>query len=1019
MVAQKAPESPTEQAAALSTSWDSRFAWNTSAPAFVPQGGQLYDFNASPWHPGPAQPRTCDPGAAVQTSSLRRARWLPGRGQEQGQRPQAAARLAAAPAYGPRPSRGGEGPQLPQHARPRGRPRQPRGRGGSAEAAAGPREDCFGRQARAIPPARDGPPLPPGIWRAQCPRGRAARLLRRGGEGYDAAAAAPAAAAGPAPAAGRSAREAQPDSEELFYHVTCKNTFIEVTAEPAVAAGSRPQSAPPPLRARWLGTQAGGAIPLGAVARQVRAPDGQKTLGEVQASARPGGGSPGDLELGRRRAERLGAMALAATASAGRGPAPRAGRAGLAAARAAPRRLSAPSPPRAGRRRPARVAAPSWAEGERVALARLDEDRRVHADFLSALPSESSRSGRATPLPGSSPGLGAPLAGGVKPPTMGAVGGLAAAALCRGMSDASGEEWVDGAEDEGGPCAKIQSSCAMMSIGLVLFPLSLYMVGWNENNYVCEKTRILFAGDNAEELGCDSRGVSNQFGYFSCGLDPASFRPWTAEDFLLDKGGDNAFYAANSKALNSVQFSALSARMVAEVRQCKKECTTKTVKVNGKNTKTPKCTYTLVWSDKVLDVITGPEGGPPGPPSDARKSCPGLKRYQGSAHVPSAISDKLGQQTQFSEEVRTQEVNEAKAFKLNADLVRMVLPTEEAHAAIYMPAAAQGGPQALDCSAVESLVGCVRLRFEKSTATSVSVFTHVVADGETEAQRMPSAWGCPGKPWQALQEGILSKDAAVQALKDANAAQVILLRVGFVVLAWVSVYCVLSPISAIAELFGGLANMIPFVGGYLEDFIEGVVDAVLCAISCSVGLSCSFFVMGVVWLFMRPLYGAGMLLVCAALCACACLVRQRAGAPRKRQAREVSAGGTCLEMQPSPPPAVAAAAVPMAAQPMAQPMVGPAMNSSYAPPAMAVQPLAQPVLGQPVVGQPMMAAPMAVAQPPVAQAVVVPPPAMMQVACPANVGPGQAIFVLAPDGRQLQVTVPAGVSPGMQFQVQV
>ncbi|CAK0903163.1 unnamed protein product [Prorocentrum cordatum] len=343
MVAEKAPQSPTEQAAGLTTSLGPRFVWNTSAPSFVPEAGKLYVFNDPLRHPGPAQRGTCDSWAAASTGALEtvalplhawhaprarraqqeweqrlevlqvaarlaaacsrppppqtfsphRVHWLPGREQEQNQCPQTAARRTAAPADGRPPSRGGAAPHLPPRAGSPGRPRQPWGRGGGVEAAAGHQEERPGRPLRAIPPARDFPPLPPGAWRTQCPGGPVQRGCCGGGEGSDGAAAAPAAAVPLALGASRSACEGQPDSEELFC-VTCKNAFIEVAAEPAVVAGTRSQSSPPsrsrcrldqPPTESQVGAQAGDTIPLGAVTQLARAPDDRKTSDEIQVTA--------------------------------------------------------------------------------------------------------------------------------------------------------------------------------------------------------------------------------------------------------------------------------------------------------------------------------------------------------------------------------------------------------------------------------------------------------------------------------------------------------------------------------------------------------------------------------------------------------------------------------------------------------------------------------------------------------------------------------------------------------------
>jgi len=513
---------------------------------------------------------------------------------------------------------------------------------------------------------------------------------------------------------------------------------------------------------------------------------------------------------------------------------------------------------------------------------------------------------------------------------------------------------------QGGPCGKFRNSCGSMCVGLVMLPISLYMVGWNENNYVCEQKRIMFASSKAKDVPCDSSGLNDDFVFFSCPLDKASFRVFTAEDFLESS---SKFYQDNEKALHNVRFSSVSGQMVAELRQCQKSCSESTEIVHGQNQKVTKCTYAMQWATEVLPVISNPS-------ANARQSCPGVELYQGLQGIPDGL---LGSHGEYAEQVKTAVKHSAEPFVLNHGLVGQLPPTRKAASDVLVPAvsAAAGGPPASSCAQDSPPVGCMRLRFAKNDAEAVSVFTHVKGSGETTTQDTPSSWGCPGKPWQALTEGSVSKDEAIANLNAANGAMVVLLRIVFCVLAWVSVYCILSPLSAMAETFGGIANMIPCVGGYLENFIEGVVDSVLCCISCSVGLSCALFAMGVVWIVMRPLWGIALLLACAVICACGYAVRKQAGAPKSRRAREVA---------------------PMSAQAMSQPMMG---QLGFVAPQMAAQPAA------------------------VAPAVAVPQPTLMQVTCPENLGPGAPLVVQAPDGRQLQVTVPAGVGPGMHFQVQV
>jgi len=60
----------------------------------------------------------------------------------------------------------------------------------------------------------------------------------------------------------------------------------------------------------------------------------------------------------------------------------------------------------------------------------------------------------------------------------------------------------------------------------------------------------------------------------------------------------------------------------------------------------------------------------------------------------------------------------------------------------------------------------------------------------------------------------------------------------------------------------------------LEDCLEGIVDWVICVISCNIGLGASFLVIAVVWVFMRPMWGIGLLVLGCCCCGSSLAVRQ-------------------------------------------------------------------------------------------------------------------------------------------------
>jgi hypothetical protein len=242
----------------------------------------------------------------------------------------------------------------------------------------------------------------------------------------------------------------------------------------------------------------------------------------------------------------------------------------------------------------------------------------------------------------------------------------------------------------------------------------------------------------------------------------------------------------------------------------------------------------------------------------------------------------------------------------------------------------------------------------------VSVFAKV---GDSVSQPVESittsgGWGCSKAPFQSLIVGPQTKKEMTASLQSGQTGMVWFLRILGLLACWGAIHCCLAPISAAADVAGDFLNMIPCCGSALEDILEGIVGFILCLISCTVGCSCGLFIIAIVWLVMRPLYGILMLVGVAVLLGIAFAVKSQckdeaaAEQKRKKKNRRYS--------QQQDPEA--------------------ADSPSYE-------------MGQ--------------------------RSAMIQCQCPDGAGPGMPVAVVAPDGRQVTVIVPDGVYPGMQFQAAV
>ncbi|CAE7539644.1 unnamed protein product [Symbiodinium necroappetens] len=176
------------------------------------------------------------------------------------------------------------------------------------------------------------------------------------------------------------------------------------------------------------------------------------------------------------------------------------------------------------------------------------------------------------------------------------------------------------------------------------------------------------------------------------------------------------------------------------------------------------------------------------------------------------------------------------------------------------------GTKIVTCS--QPRVGCMQIRYFKNWDASVSLISKIEG-GYTVPMQVPASWGCSTSSFDALSAGSMSLASFSAQLEDANATRTWFLRVLGLVFTWLTVYCCFQPIAAAADIVGDCLAYIPCVGEFMEDLLEGMVDTLLCMVSCGVGCSCGLLVIGIVWLFMRPLIGGGLLLVCVVLGICA------------------------------------------------------------------------------------------------------------------------------------------------------
>lgn len=452
-----------------------------------------------------------------------------------------------------------------------------------------------------------------------------------------------------------------------------------------------------------------------------------------------------------------------------------------------------------------------------------------------------------------------------------------------GQDGYSGDEGAPVSErvENGGPLGKIQNAIGMMCLGIICFPLSLGLLGYNEKNYVCENKAIIYVDDKTTEMmTCDSTGIDNEILFFSCPILNTSLKTYTPQTFNP---------RLSSTFGNALSFNSAAARQNIEYMVCEESCQ----KVNQGKVKT--CTYLRVWSSFAPSTTTFLYQ------TQAQRSCPGYVNGNGNTGI--IQTSGLADFGVTEDHVSSLLLGSAKApFEMNEILVKQAL-SPNTDVPLYQFANNFPGyaattsstlPTIIDTTTLaiqgnylttcptsnpyltnngDAIVGCVRISYMYTAAQQASVLAQVTDGGRTGPIKIPASWMCDSKSdWQkakAKETGGYTKREFMDSLRDANVKLAWILRIVGVCLAWLSVYCCFQPIAAAADILGDCMNFIPCVGGCLEDFIEGMVTSILCVLSCGIGCSCAFFVIAVCWVAMRPLIGGCLLAVACCCCGAA------------------------------------------------------------------------------------------------------------------------------------------------------
>jgi hypothetical protein len=444
------------------------------------------------------------------------------------------------------------------------------------------------------------------------------------------------------------------------------------------------------------------------------------------------------------------------------------------------------------------------------------------------------------------------------------------------------------ADPEPGCGQKFQAAIGSCCLGLLLFPLSLFLLGWNERNFVCTQKQIYYAEDNAATWPC-AVGDQSALGedvddiyFLSCPFDPNSYHNFTGMRFNEPSNTDPNL----GNLMRNFQFSGLAARQTTQLYTCVETQHQRTEGSGNERRTVTTYSYALDW------VIIPTNFHTPFTEDNVRlasQSCPGLPAgWQGSHPViPDGIND--GTNSEYADGVMVGGVvlpddwiNQIPIDKTltESDLIGTLPPTPFGARFVMRP---EGGEAVITDCGINPSWGCVKLTYAVSTATQASIIANV-GPGKIAAPHItPASWACSEDDYYAFypDTSTATLPEVIAREHSTNSTTAWLLRIVGLLMAWGAVFCLFSPVTFAADICGDCLAFIPCVGEMMEDIIEGVVYAVVCAISCSIGCSCGLCVIAIVMLVMRPLWGGLLMLV--ALCLIGCSFAVASQAPKKSQ----------------------------------------------------------------------------------------------------------------------------------------
>eukprot|EP00927_Polykrikos_kofoidii_P026520 TRINITY_DN23590_c0_g1_i1.p1 TRINITY_DN23590_c0_g1~~TRINITY_DN23590_c0_g1_i1.p1 ORF type:complete len:527 (-),score=74.28 TRINITY_DN23590_c0_g1_i1:357-1937(-) len=371
-------------------------------------------------------------------------------------------------------------------------------------------------------------------------------------------------------------------------------------------------------------------------------------------------------------------------------------------------------------------------------------------------------------------------------------------------SRSNGDDDDDDDEDSDSTCKMIGFCCSPC-----ILLACVILIGWNEKRSVCTAKAASAGQAVVKEVGCqNTMEGSGELVMFSCQLEePPS--PFIAEGIF--RGIQHKGYCLATKS---------------SIFQCIEK------KEKREEGMPQKYSYTKDWDEKVSPI----EGQ--------------LIDYSGVCGISYTVP-LWPLKVPRSGEQRSEKAYAGK-WELDADSVGIDCSAVQLGASVPVRNYVynSGMFESTSPSAPQHHFGATRVAI---TGDKPGIWVTVLmknGNGKLEPWKTSSSWLCSGDALSVVRTGKFTKDELFESLRSENSALTWVLRILFWLFLWGGCTLLGGPLEVAADC-------VPCIGPCLGDFVEAVV----CCVTCLPSLACCMFVAGVVWVAMRPLVGATILII--------------------------------------------------------------------------------------------------------------------------------------------------------------